>query len=265
MMSCSRQPSGQHLNATFQRPPPGRPRFYLISRLSPLSALPPPPPPLRPPPRTSRHAPPAYARHRGFKCPVLFAISDNDRCISLRGYGWLEKVKANLPFHVYECDGNDLGAVFRATREAADKVRRSGKPAALVYSNLARRFGHAGTDRQSAYLTDAEIEEAAYSNPLEVSAVCRGVHCYAVQCALLIDPSTTMHPNTRRTRYSHYAGSHQPSRPSPTLTTHLTTPTLHLQGACAAAVAEGIVGYDELLFEFETIAAMTETAFEQVG
>jgi hypothetical protein len=151
----------------------------------------------------ARYAPSAYARHRGFKCPVLFAISDNDRCISLRGYGWLEQFKANLPFHVYECDGNDLGAVFRATREASDKVRRSGKPAALVYSNLARRFGHAGTDRQSAYLTAAEIEEAAYSNPLE--------------------------------------------------------------GACAAAVAEGIVEYEELSAEFELIAAMTEKAFEQVG
>ncbi len=28
-----------------------------------------------------------------FRCPVVFGISDNDRCISLRGYGWLPKVQ----------------------------------------------------------------------------------------------------------------------------------------------------------------------------
>ena len=96
-----------------------------------------------------------------------------------------------------------MGGLTREYSIRTPQVRRSGKPAALVYSNLARRFGHAGTDRQAAYLTADEIEQAAYTNPLE--------------------------------------------------------------GACAAAVAEGIVGYDELAFEFETISAMTEAAFEKAA
>ena len=33
-----------------------------------------------------------YTAHRGRKCPVLFGITDNDRCISLRGYRWIQQV-----------------------------------------------------------------------------------------------------------------------------------------------------------------------------
>ena len=29
-----------------------------------------------------------YARFRGRKCPVLFAVTDNQLCISLKGHGW---------------------------------------------------------------------------------------------------------------------------------------------------------------------------------
>lgn len=35
-----------------------------------------------------------------------------------------------------------------------------------VYKGLSRRFGHAGTDRQSAYLTPEEIEAAASRNDI---------------------------------------------------------------------------------------------------
>jgi TPP-dependent pyruvate/acetoin dehydrogenase alpha subunit len=31
-----------------------------------------------------------YARFRKFKCPTLFAITDNNLCISLKGSGWLQ-------------------------------------------------------------------------------------------------------------------------------------------------------------------------------
>jgi len=32
-----------------------------------------------------------YSAHRGFKCPVLFGITDNNLSISLRGHNWLTK------------------------------------------------------------------------------------------------------------------------------------------------------------------------------
>ena len=31
-----------------------------------------------------------YAKFRRFKCPTLFAITDNNICISLKGNGWLQ-------------------------------------------------------------------------------------------------------------------------------------------------------------------------------
>lgn len=47
-----------------------------------------------------------YARFRKFKCPVLFAVTDNNLCISLKGSGWLQVTPyrvgtgCGLPLHV---------------------------------------------------------------------------------------------------------------------------------------------------------------------
>ena len=68
-----------------------------------------------------------YTRHRGFKCPVVFGISDNDRCISLRGHDWLPNfLKQRVGMPVFRCDGNDPDAVFSATSEAAHYSRSRG-------------------------------------------------------------------------------------------------------------------------------------------
>ena len=103
-----------------------------------------------------------YSRHRGFKCPVIFGVSDNDRCISLRGYGWLPMfLEQRLGMPVFRCDGNDPAAVYQATSDAAAYSRARGAPTTIVFEGLSRRFGHAATDRQDAYLDRSEIQEAA--------------------------------------------------------------------------------------------------------
>ena len=113
-----------------------------------------------------------YTRHRGFKTPVVFGISDNDRCISLRGYGWLDKFTTQrmggMP--VYRCNGNDVDAVYAATSEAAQYSRQRGAPSAVVFESLSRRFGHAATDRQAAYLDRYEINAAQEDS--SVAAMC---------------------------------------------------------------------------------------------
>lgn len=77
-------------------------------------------------------------------------ISDNDRCISLRGYGWLDKFTdqrmGGMPVH--RCNGNDADAVYAATSAAVEFSRKRGAPSAVVFEGLSRRFGHAATDRQ---------------------------------------------------------------------------------------------------------------------
>ena len=108
-----------------------------------------------------------YTRHRGFKCPVVFGVSDNDRCISLRGHGWLPNfLKQRLGMPVFRCDGNDPAAVFAATSDAAAYSRSRGAPTTVVFEGLSRRFGHAATDRQDAYLDRAEIAAAAEHSAL---------------------------------------------------------------------------------------------------
>lgn len=113
-----------------------------------------------------------YAKFRNFKCPVVFGISDNGLSISLRGYNWVQggllRKEGAAPhlMRVFSADGNDLLAVFRATREAAEYARANAAPAIVCYTGIVRRFGHAATDRQAAYLSAKEIEAAANHDPV---------------------------------------------------------------------------------------------------
>jgi hypothetical protein len=98
-----------------------------------------------------------YAKHRSFHCPVVFGISDNQISISLRNYGYLEDMLSRSSINVYECDGNSIDDVYHATSSAVEYSRRTNKPSIVVYKNIVRRFGHAATDRQAAYLSQSEI------------------------------------------------------------------------------------------------------------
>ena len=61
-----------------------------------------------------------------------------------------------------------------AASDAIARARKTKKPTVLVVDKRVRRFGHAATDRQSAYLTDSEIElaESSYGNMLNVAEAC---------------------------------------------------------------------------------------------
>lgn len=109
----------------------------------------------------------AYAKFRGFKCPLVLAISDNDLAISLRGYNWLRDGFAHkLGMPVFVADGSNLFDVWSKSKAAINMTRASAQPHALVFTNLPRRFGHAATDRQAAYMDAAEVESQARRNPL---------------------------------------------------------------------------------------------------
>lgn len=117
-----------------------------------------------------------YMQHRGFQCPVVFAVSDNDRCISLRGHGWLAKYLSHrVGMPIFRADGNNLLEIIAATRNAAAHARQRGAPATVVFEGLSRRFGHAATDRQEAYLSQAEIDAAEENNALAAELI-RAVH-----------------------------------------------------------------------------------------
>ena len=64
-----------------------------------------------------------YARFRGRKCPVLFAVTDNQLCISLRGHGWLDAfLDQRVGMPVFRACGTELGEVYA---QASGTVRCS--------------------------------------------------------------------------------------------------------------------------------------------
>jgi len=110
-----------------------------------------------------------YSQVRGFKCPILFVVTNNDICISLRGYGSLSSLVRSLGIPVYTADGSghDINGLWENTKNSLEFVRKSSKPAILVVDKVPRRFGHAATDRQTMYLSKEEIEEQVNSDPLK--------------------------------------------------------------------------------------------------
>ena len=97
---------------------------------------------------------------------MVFAISDNGISISLKDSGWLDQHANQWNMEKFFCDGSSIVDVHDKSKRAIDYARLRGKPALLVFKNLSRRFGHASTDRQAAYLSQEEIQAAAETNHL---------------------------------------------------------------------------------------------------
>eukprot|EP00041_Stephanoeca_diplocostata_P027157 m.744725 g.744725 ORF g.744725 m.744725 type:complete len:472 (-) comp23124_c0_seq33:1502-2917(-) len=113
-----------------------------------------------------------YASHRNFICPVVFGVTDNDICISLRGYKYLTEVWAEkLQMPCFQVDGSDMLDTWRGISTAVSLARRSSKPVAIIYTNVPRRFGHAVSDQQEEHSTREWIQESRERNPL--SGACR--------------------------------------------------------------------------------------------
>jgi 2-oxoisovalerate dehydrogenase E1 component len=113
------------------------------------------------------------AQFNGVKCPVVFAVSDNGLCISLRNNGWAQEMvdsrsqdSGSSGIRTFQVDGNDTDALSAVARKAVAYSRRQQRPSILYMHSLARRFGHAGSDRQAAYLSEEEIASAADFNAL---------------------------------------------------------------------------------------------------
>jgi TPP-dependent pyruvate/acetoin dehydrogenase alpha subunit len=63
-------------------------------------------------------------------------------------------------------DGSDVVDLFSQSQEAIEYCRRYGRPAVMIIRGLVRRFGHAATDRQIAYLSAEQIALSAATNHL---------------------------------------------------------------------------------------------------
>lgn len=97
---------------------------------------------------------------------MVFGVSDNDRCISLPGFGWMRAFTQDVGMALYEADGSDISSVYLQSKAAIEYSRLHSKPSMLWFRNLPRRFGHAATDRQFAYLSPDEIKAQMDRDPL---------------------------------------------------------------------------------------------------
>jgi len=107
-----------------------------------------------------------YAHRRGAPIPILFVCEDNGIGISVETpRRWIRESFGALPHLQYAEAEGEIDEVFDATAAAIDLCRESRAP---VFLRLAcvRLWGHAGTDIEAAYRTQAEIEADEAQDPL---------------------------------------------------------------------------------------------------
>jgi hypothetical protein len=138
---------------------------------------------------------------------------------------WQELLKS-FQFPVYRANGTDLLDVYAKSQEAIGYARARKRPCMVVFDDVPRRFGHAATDRQNAYLQQEQIDEAQARNPMEVNRSFLPTPGFPF-CSHLFDCFS--------------------------------------KGTCAQAVAAGITSYEELLAIYNDTIARTENAFVQAS
>ncbi len=113
----------------------------------------------------------AYLAHRGIGCPVLFVCEDNGIGISTRSpAGWTATALQTLPGVDYRhVDGADPSSLLDVAAESAASVRHS-RRAAVLHLDTVRFLGHAGSDTESAYRSQAEIRADHERDPVLATA-----------------------------------------------------------------------------------------------
>eukprot|EP00981_Chlorochromonas_danica_P010016 scaffold2924_cov165-Ochromonas_danica.AAC.3 len=124
-----------------------------------------------------------YCLHNRLKCPLLFVITDNNLSISLRNQGYTKSFVEQLEGLEKEtANGRDFLDIYGKAGRLVDYVRTYKRPALLYVHSLPRRFGHAATDRQGAYLSENEISQMVGADPLsETFSALLGLGLYQPQ------------------------------------------------------------------------------------
>ncbi|HEY6396943.1 MAG TPA: thiamine pyrophosphate-dependent enzyme [Solirubrobacteraceae bacterium] len=109
--------------------------------------------------------------HLGLPMPVLFCCEDNGWGISVRTpRDWVAKAFSRRPHLRYiAADGADLAGTFDAAMAAAEHVRRTRRPV-FLHLRCVRFLGHAGTDAEIGYRSEAEIVADLERDPLLAAA-----------------------------------------------------------------------------------------------
>jgi 2-oxoisovalerate dehydrogenase E1 component len=109
----------------------------------------------------------AWGVHQGLACPLLLVCEDNGLGISTRTpEGWVEaRLKAEPHLAYFHARSWEPFETYEATLAAVNHVRVTRRPAVLHLA-CARLLGHAGSDADLAYRTQAEIDLAGTRDPV---------------------------------------------------------------------------------------------------
>ena len=122
-----------------------------------------------------------HARFRNKKCPLVIGVSDNGLSISYPTDGYADYLLSRAQplasadsgsrgvadrdgIPVFKANGCDTMDVYDKTLQATNYSRKYSAPSLILYQELTRRFGHAATDRQHAYLEPDAIDSMAESD-----------------------------------------------------------------------------------------------------
>jgi 2-oxoisovalerate dehydrogenase E1 component len=105
--------------------------------------------------------------HQGLRMPLLFCCEDNGLGISVRTpLDWVKAARSSRRHMRYlSADGTDLAGTYDAAAAAVEYVRSARRPA-FLHLSCVRYLGHAGTDAEIGYRSDAEITTDLARDPL---------------------------------------------------------------------------------------------------
>jgi 2-oxoisovalerate dehydrogenase E1 component len=105
--------------------------------------------------------------YQGLPVPLLLVCEDNGLGISVRTPdGWIAAAYSGRPaLRYFSADGADTRACYAAAAAAADHVRTTRSPA-FLHLKVVRFLGHAGSDAEVSYRTEAEIAADYARDPL---------------------------------------------------------------------------------------------------
>ncbi|MDV8053714.1 thiamine pyrophosphate-dependent enzyme [Rhodococcus sp. IEGM 1343] len=113
----------------------------------------------------------AYCAHQSVPMPILFVCEDNGIGISTRSpRGWIAQSLGRFPSIEYvRADGHDPDALMHTVDAAVATVRTRRRPVVLHLETV-RLMGHAGSDAELAYRTNADIVGDYIRDPLLATA-----------------------------------------------------------------------------------------------